>query len=270
MDSPSASGPPNCTPLNGSPAGDDLRSLRWPAEAVPQAPAEGEVRVWAINLATASSDVLRAATLLDEQERTRASRFHFEIHQNRFILARAALRRVLAYCAGVSPKTIAFRYGTNGKPHLATQAALAELHFNLTHSADLALVAVAWSFEVGVDVERVHPINDMDEMVKRFFCPAEIRVFASLPVHEKPAAFFNLWTRKEAWLKATGEGISHLLNKAEVSFLPRDPGCLRAIPQGYQLADWSLVALDPMEGYTGALCAKTPEPQVIARTLELN
>ncbi|HYG35495.1 MAG TPA: 4'-phosphopantetheinyl transferase superfamily protein, partial [Clostridia bacterium] len=132
-----------------------------------------------------------------------------------------------------------------------------------SHSEDLALVAVTRAGMVGVDVERVRPIEDADELVARFFSPREAETFKGLPLDQKPVAFFNLWTRKEAWLKATGEGISRSLHRVEVSFLPGEPAQLQSLPEDLtQNKSWALHDLAPAHGYAGALAVSTTNAQL--------
>jgi 4'-phosphopantetheinyl transferase len=150
------------------------------------------------------------------------------------------------------PAEVPLVYGPNGKPLLQTAGNQTTIHFNLAHSQNLALLAVTYAGQIGVDVEAVRPLNDAHELVNRFFSARESVAFESVPEAEKPEAFFNLWTRKEAWLKATGEGIGHLLNKVEVSFLPGEPAKLLSLPQN-TTSPWTLTDLAPAPGFAGAL-----------------
>ncbi|HEV2393476.1 MAG TPA: 4'-phosphopantetheinyl transferase superfamily protein [Verrucomicrobiae bacterium] len=171
---------------------------------------------------------------MSDDEIQRAGRFHFEQHRNRFIAGRGLLRAVLARYLCAAPKQIKFAYGTNGKPCLAKSTGGDNLEFNLAHSEDVALLAVTRTFPVGIDVERIRPMPDAAELVARFFSPRESAIFRGLPSEEQSSAFFSLWTRKEALLKATGEGIGHLLNQVEVSFLPGEPVRIIRMPEGFQ------------------------------------
>jgi exopolysaccharide biosynthesis WecB/TagA/CpsF family protein/anti-anti-sigma factor len=152
--------------------------------------------------------------------------------------------------------SLQFQFGSNGKPELAGD--LAEtLYFNLAHSENLALVAVGTSSGIGVDVERVRWLDDFDELVGRFFSQREATAFHRLESRIKPQAFFNLWTRKEAWLKATGEGIGHSLNRVEVTFLEGEEAKLLSLPSGQKPEEWRMVELSPAEGFAGALAVKS-------------
>ncbi len=212
-----------------------------------------EVHVFALHLDD-SPDVDRWRCLLSRDEKMRASRFHFEVHRNRFIVGRAWLRTVLGKYLGVKPVKIAFAYGPSGKPDLAGPLETSGLKFNLAHSDDLVLLALTADAQVGVDVERIKPISEAAELVQRFFSPREAGLFDELPAELRSRAFLNLWTRKEALLKATGEGIAHSLKQVEVSFLPHEPARLLSLPIGIlPLSRWTLRELHPADGFAAAL-----------------
>lgn len=214
----------------------------------------GEVHVWAADLDVPSKDFEQFAESLSTREIERAARFHFERDRKRFVAGRGLMRTLLSRYLQIEPSGIEFRYNAQGKPSVVTAGAGDSLQFNLTHCEDLALLAVTRLAEVGVDIERVRALEDFDDLVRKFFSSRESAAFANLGVEEKPAAFFNLWTRKEAWLKATGEGIAHSLHLVEVAFLPGESARLVNLPR--QLAGgtrWTLHELDPAENFTAAL-----------------
>lgn len=188
--------------------------------------------------------------LLSEDERERAERFHFDLHRHRFVGCRGTLRQILAAYLGANPRSIEFHYGFHGKPSLRG----AGIWFNLAHAEDLALFAIGDRPRIGVDLEWIRDVPEMDLLVKTFFSPNEARVFAALGAREKRMAFFRLWTRKEAWLKATGAGISHLLGEVEVSFLEDEPPRIKQLPRGFgSPEDWKLHSWNPVPGYITAL-----------------
>lgn len=210
------------------------------------------VHIWAASLQVSPEALTKFAVSLAPDERERAARFHFPIHRDRFIAGRGLLRKLLASYLGKEPGALEFIYGPQGKPSLTGPAGT--LHFNVAHSEDLLLIALSRSGIVGVDVEQVRTLPDFEELVAGFFSPHESSRYRSLPARQKPAAFFNLWTRKEAWLKATGEGITHLLNQVEVSFLPSEQARLLRLPAAYlNTLSWSLYELAPKPGFAGAL-----------------
>ena len=221
------------------------------------------VHVWAASLQVTSERLQSLASLLSPDEQARAARFHFPLHRNRFIAGRGMLRSLLGTYLGLEPQTLAFCYGPNGKPTLSGSTQPAELSFNVAHAEDLLLIAVTPNAALGVDVERVRELSDAEELVARFFSPNECSRFRQLPAEQKPAAFYNLWTRKEAWLKATGEGIGHLLNQVEVSFLPAEPARLLRLPDKFvNRTFWSLYELTPNSGYAAALAIGRDKPRI--------
>ena len=239
----------------------------WPARTTgakaPPALKAHEIHVWAarLDVSPATREHLAATLSLSEQER--AARFHFERHRQRFTTARGLLRVLLGHYLERDPRELEFGYGAAGKPSLSGSASDKALQFNLTHSEDLALVAVTDAGQVGIDVERIRPMKDADEFVARFFSEREHASFKRLPESQKPTAFFTLWTRKEAWLKATGEGIAQSLNRVEVSFLPGEPARLLAVPDSLsQGSTWDLVNLSPAPGFAAALAIAASAPEV--------
>ena len=228
--------------------------------------ADEHVDVWTLPLEILPALRNRLADYLSSAEQYRASHFHFDLHRNRFITGRGSLRFILGCYLGVDPKLLEFVDGPQGKPSLAPMPKHSPLQFNLAHSDSLGIVAVTRSASVGVDIERICPVPEMNELVERFFAPRENRAFQELPTELKPSAFFNLWTRKEAWLKATGQGIGHHLHQVEVSFLPGEPARLLALPGELQFGEeWSLRDLKIAPGFGAALAVSGREPHVTCR-----
>jgi 4'-phosphopantetheinyl transferase len=218
----------------------------------------GEVHVWSLPLDINQSASASVAEFLSPDERTRADRFQFEVHRNRFVVGRGLLRVILARYCDVPPERLRFNYGANGKPELTpgqgARRAAGALHFNLAHSEGVGVLAVTQSGPVGVDVEQVRTLLEFKELVGRFFSLREAAEFSTLPWEHQPAAFFSLWTRKEALLKAMGEGIARSLNQVEVSFLPGEPARVLSLPAGrWAGCEWSLVELAISPSYAGAL-----------------
>jgi 4'-phosphopantetheinyl transferase len=238
--------------INGLSLPDEINP--WPA-----APAElrlvgHEIHVWASSLSV-SSDVLTGLTAtLSPLEKEHAGKFKFDLHRNRFIAGRGLLRTILGRYLQISPSKLDFAYSPQGKPALDLKSGGAGLHFNLAHTEDLALFVVTRVGPVGVDVESIRPVKEMSDLVARFFSQRENELFQKLPTSTKPRAFFNLWIRKEALLKAAGEGIMCSLNLVEVSFLPDEPARVLAISgDSEKAASWSLHALSPAPGFVGAV-----------------
>jgi len=228
--------------------------ILWPPPPARWSLAGTDVHVWAAHLDQPLDALARFASILSEDELERAARFRFEKHHNRFIAGRGILRSLLAAYLECAPDEPRFVYGPNGKPALAGKFAQSALRFNLAHSEELALVAITRLGELGVDIEKIRPLSDAGELVERFFSARENALFQTLPADQRNVAFFNLWTRKEAWLKATGEGIGDSLSRVEVTFLPGQPARFLALPDHCAVrADWAVRELAPAPGFVGAV-----------------
>jgi 4'-phosphopantetheinyl transferase len=191
-----------------------------PAGATPPGPVEllpAEVHLWRVGVSGSAASYATAAGALSEDERLRASRFRFEADRSRFVAAHAALRGILASYLGAAPASLAFGAGTHGKPFLHSPGHGRSLRFSLSHSGALALVAVSLEREVGVDVERVRPLSDLDGFVARYLSPREREAIARSPSTDRLRAFFETWTLKEAYLKACGDGLARELVAFDVT-----------------------------------------------------
>jgi 4'-phosphopantetheinyl transferase len=218
---------------------------------------KNEVHVWRASLELPSSQVQRLQENLSEEELERADRFHFQRHRSHFIAARGILRTILGRYLKREPKRLRFEYGPKGKPELARHTDHRRLRFNVSHSHGLALYAVAHDREVGVDVERIRPEMAGEKIAERFFSPREAAALHRLPAEIQQEAFFTCWTRKEAYLKAIGEGLTLRLDQFEVSIVPGEPATLLSIKEDPEGAShWSLKELDPGPGYVGAFAVK--------------
>jgi 4'-phosphopantetheinyl transferase len=232
-------------------------TIEWPSPPANPPLAGNEIHVWATTLAVEPAILEKLTATLTPDEKERANRFKFEHLRNRYIAGRGALRENLARYVGEDAAALRFEYLENGKPVLTREFASAGIHFNLAHTGDLALVAITRIGLVGVDVESVRTIKNADELVARFFSKREDELFQKVPAEQKPVAFFNLWTRKEALLKATGEGITRSLNLVEVSFLPGEPARLLAISGDAKAAEaWQLKELSPAKEFAGAVAVQ--------------
>jgi 4'-phosphopantetheinyl transferase len=213
------------------------------------------VQVWRIFLDRALGGIAGLDELLSNDERERALRFYFERDRRRFTVTRGALRAILARCLRMDPKSIIFNYGPQGKPCLASTAS--GIRFNVAHSGELALIAVSREREVGVDVELVRARNFAKEIPERFFSPREAAALRSLPGHLAEDAFFACWTRKEAYIKARGGGLSIPLDGFDVSLEPGEPAALLDVRDDpAEVSRWNMVELHPASGYKGALVAQ--------------
>ena len=214
--------------------------------------ASGDVDVWSVQLECSPAYVAVLQHTLSDEECNRADRFHFERDQRRFICARGTLRRLLAEYLDAEAHDLTFSYGPNGKPALSGRFERA-LTFNVSHSKELALVAIGRDVEMGVDVEAVRSIDDADDIASRFFSPRETAQLRALPVLVRTQAFFACWTRKEAYLKALGSGLAKPLDGFDVAFAPGEAAALFVPGDERETARWSIRELAPAPGYTGAL-----------------
>jgi 4'-phosphopantetheinyl transferase len=202
------------------------------------------VHVWRVPLDLPLLSNLSAA--LDADEQARAARFRFDTHRTRFTAGRAILRHLLARYLEIRPHEVVFRYSAHGKPSLDGSAAESGLRFNFSNAGGMGLAAFVLDREVGVDLEEIKPVTDFAGIAERFFSPAENRALLALSAEARDAAFFTCWTRKEAYIKAVGEGLSIPLDSFDVTLAPGDPPRLlatRAEPGGS--VRWSLHELHP-------------------------
>jgi len=217
----------------------------------------GAVHVMVRRLPTTREAVRAASALLSGVERQRANRFAFDRDRHRFIVARALLRRLLGARLGTRPEAVELVYGRHGKPALAPGHAPADLRFNLSHSEDLAAYAFAHGREIGVDVEAVRSMCDADAIAARFFSARENQTYLSLDSRDRPRGFFHCWTRKEAFIKALGDGLSCPLDRFDVSLAPGEPARIlrlaRAPGDGRR---WRMESFAPAAGFVAALVAE--------------
>jgi 4'-phosphopantetheinyl transferase len=216
-----------------------------------------EVHVWRTALDPAASCVERLRRNLSADELERAARFHFPRDRRRFTVARGVLRDILVRYLRVPPSALVFRYSAYGKPALADGFDDGVLRFNVSHSHEMALFAVTCGREVGIDIEFLGREIRGEEIAERFFSAGECATLRDLPQEVKHQAFFNCWTRKEAYIKAHGEGLSLPLDQFDVSLAPGEPAALLATRSDPQEAcRWSMQALSPRAGYVAALAVE--------------
>jgi len=235
-----------------------------PASSTParlSPPGPGEVRVWLTELDRSPAVVDRLFAVLSPDEQERAARFHFRQDAMRWIVARSTLRDVLGRCLRTDPAAIAFDYGEKGKPALFRST---DLQFSVAHSGEVAAYAVTIGAPVGVDVERLRPLDRLESIAERTFSRRECETLRGLPVELRPAGFFNCWTRKEAYVKALGEGLSYPLQRFSVSLEPGVPARLESVEDAPDHVDgWTMEALSLGPGFTGAVVVATRPAWVI-------
>jgi 4'-phosphopantetheinyl transferase len=218
------------------------------------------IDTWSIGLDVDDETYARAFDLLAIDERERAARFVFPVHRRRFVVARAALREILARQLGVAAADVAFRYTPLGKPELVSPR---NLRFSVTHSGDRALIAVGNDVSVGIDIECIQERGVDIDGITRSFHPRERQALAESPAQARLVAFYRCWVRKEAVLKALGVGLTGGLDCFAVS-VGTDARLLWADPAWAGCAEWTLIALDG-EGYAAALATRDPAAQVVLK-----
>lgn len=225
---------------------------KWlPAPAPLTIPADG-VHIWRASLRVSPGVLEHLSAHLDESERTRASRFIFEGDRDHFIAARGILRDLLARYVGCSPGELRFAQGPRGKPSLERTGSTRPVSFNVSHSHGMAAYAFARDRELGIDIELIRQDFGGQEIAERYFSPSEVAELASLPPEARADAFFLAWTRKEAYIKAVGEGLAIPLKSFSVSLTPGKPPELRS----EDAARWELDSFEPAHDYAGALVAE--------------
>jgi 4'-phosphopantetheinyl transferase len=216
-----------------------------------------EVHVWRIGLDWLPGRIAELEQGLSQDEREKAGRFHFAIDRKRYVVGRGVLRRLLARCLDTRPDELSFDYSRFGKPGLASAFAQSQLQFNVSHSGDLVLVGLAVGRAIGIDIERIRTDVAVERIAERFFSPRERAALATLEPSRQIDCFFACWTRKEAYIKAHGEGLSLPLDGFDVSLLPaEEPRLLETRPEPAEAQRWVLRELDVGPGYRAALAVE--------------
>lgn len=216
-----------------------------------------EVHVWRAYLDVKVPHVKHLRETLSAGELSRADRFHFQKDRDRFIAARGLLRLVLGGYLKIAPDTVSFFYGPFGKPELDKKYGDRGLRFNISHSQNTALFAFARDRETGVDLEYIRPDMSCGDIADKFFSRRESAALNALPEHEQQKAFFTLWTRKEAYLKARGKGLSGCLRDFDVVPLSDGPpGFFEIHGVREDGVSWLLRDLDAGPGYAAALAVE--------------
>jgi len=227
----------------------------WEAPPVKVIASRDEIHVWRIALQEELAPRLRS--ILSPDECARADRFHFPRDRNRFTVARGSLRTILGRYLKHNPEQLSFSYSQFGKPALVDHPDAHELSFNLSHANELALLAVTRARAIGVDIEFIRPEFASAEIAERFFSSHEVAELRALPAATQREAFFNCWTRKEAYIKAIGEGLSMPLNQFHVSLAPGSAAALLGnLRDAAEVTRWSLAELVPGPEYVAAVAVE--------------
>ena len=216
-----------------------------------------DVHVWRVRLNQTDGRVQQLQQNLSDDERLRVERFHFDRDRRRFMVSQGMLRLIIGDYIDMEPSRLQFYSGHRGKPYLKHSLGNVPLQFNLAHSKEIVLYAFTCSREIGIDVEYVRDMLDAEKIALTTFSSLENKVLQSLPEYQRQEAFFNCWTRKEAYIKAIGNGLYHALDRFDVSLAPGEPARLVSVEGSAEQAScWFMKSLTPEDGYVAALAIK--------------
>jgi 4'-phosphopantetheinyl transferase len=233
---------------------------------------DADVHLWLAELNQSYEHTRRLAQVLPVEDRTRAGSYRYARDRRRFIVARAYLRIILGLYVDKDPQSLGFVRGPYGKPALSS-VDVGKPHFSVSHSHNLALYAVAYNREVGVDIERLRPLRDheMDGIARYCFSPREQIIWWSRPAGQKHQVFFDLWTRKEAHMKAVGVGLMRPLDQIDVALAPQTPTHLQAVSGELDAAGcWSIETLRPHRNYAATLVVEGSHWQLACWSAEID
>jgi len=218
---------------------------------------DDEVHVWTFSLVSSSKSLQEFWSNLSSDERAKAGRYRFARDRDRYVAARGILRNLLSQYTGLEPHRLQFDYSSYGKPVLKHGSVEKELGFNLSHSREITVYAFTGGAEVGIDVEYVRPEMAWTEIAANFFSTEEVQALRRLPLETRTLGFFSCWTRKEAYIKARGEGLSLPLHHFQVSVDPHGPAeLLSHFDDRSEMNRWSLQQIIPADGYIAAVAAR--------------
>ncbi|WP_019505897.1 4'-phosphopantetheinyl transferase superfamily protein [Pleurocapsa sp. PCC 7319] len=243
---------------------DDNNKLNTIWQEPPSQPvlANNQVHIWRANLDLPTDKIEQLATSLSTDEMARANKFYYLKHKNRFIAARVILRLLLANYLQINPEKIEFEYSNRGKPRLAASIDNSSLQFNVSHSQEYALYGFTNHHLIGVDVEYLREMANITELARRFFTHREFhQLIADLTGREQEVAFYQLWTAKEAYLKAIGTGLSGSLSDIELSLDDRNLKLLAIKGNIATVGKWSMYHFIPAANYVAAIMVNTQIPK---------
>jgi len=219
-----------------------------------------EIHIYRSSLESTADKLTESESLLSPDELQKAYRYKFEKDRDHYIAGRALLRRILGKYLNQSPDNIIFSYSEKGKPYIKESL----VKFNLAHSGGKAVFAIAENTEVGIDIEYMRELPDAIHIAKRFFSDEEVNVLLKVSEDEIRTAFFNCWTRKEAFIKAVGEGLSYPLKDFTVTIIPGvNPEIKWIKDKDDEVKEWSLVNIQTDQNYVSSLAVKAAEVIII-------
>ena len=202
--------------------------------------------------------------LLDESERARSGQFKIEQVRQQYVITKGILKQLLARYMDVQPETIKFEWSEYGKPYVVGEGERDGVVFNISHSGNKLAIVIGFRQELGVDIEQWKQRIHFPDLVKRYFAVDEIEYWDALPEHVRQKAFYDLWAKKESFVKAVGRGISLGLDQCVIS--NHQPVCFVRVPEIYgQTSEWKLIDLEMPEGYSGALTVKNSQIKLQAK-----
>ena len=204
--------------------------------------------------------------LLSDEERVRAARFRFDDPRRQFVICRATLRQLLGTLCGVAPQAVSFQYGSRGKPELVTQevnSSIPQIEFNDSHSGTIGLIAIAVGAPIGIDVEEISPDIKFQQLAERFFAPTEATELTRLRPEKQLDGFYRVWTCKEAYIKAKGDGLSLSLSSFRVAIDPDQPASLCHVDgQPDEPTHWTTASLKVGANHAAAAMVRRPECRI--------
>lgn len=227
----------------------------------------GHMIVWIAQVSQAQDSLIFLEPCLDGRDRERAARFRFAEDRARFVLGRGLLRKCLGHYLQQTPETIELAYTDRDRPFFPHDE---KVQFSISHTHDLVAIALTTGARIGIDLEYAQPHLDFVELAKRIFSEADLQIFLALPDGEKPAAFLRAWTRKEAYLKARGEGIAEKLQEISVSFGPEETISIEDGRDDSAAETWRLLALPVPAGYAGTLACDDIGKRLEGAFVQLN
>lgn len=223
-----------------------------------------EVHLWRAFLDREKYDIETLAQILSPDEKNRAHKFHFMLHRNRFIVARSMLRKILGNYLEMEPHKLHFNYSPKGKPSLSLEQCNYPLEFNLSHSENIALYAITLDSQVGIDLEHIRPIDNLAKIAQRFFAPQEYEIINKFSQSEQAKIFYQIWTGKEAYLKATGEGLANSIDQVIIDISSEYKTSFVSIKGEPNLANqWNLYNFIPAPNYLASLVLES-KPLVVS------
>lgn len=227
-----------------------------------------DLHIWSAALSGSADDLEHFHSLLAVDEKARAERFYFERDRDRYIVGRGILRTLLASYLNMEASKIPIAYGPHRKPVLQLSQTDKTLHFNLAHSNEWAAYVFGWDRPVGIDLEHIRPLPDVDDLVQRFFSPRESTLIRSLSGGQKWDSFFQIWTCKEAILKAYGSGLTTPLDQFEIFVGAEGAVTTTSLTEdSAQLANWKIQIFELIPGYKSAISVKGNIGKVLLQSL---